>query len=160
MYIPNYSCANAHSTAVCYTSNGAEWLCQLPRKQISCGQHGAHLGPVGPRWVTRWPHELCYQGRSYRGAAGPHGSGVVRLSATWSTTTRRDAQTTAWLHCHMAESYWDAREHIMPPIYIQISSQKNSFCRITIRPRHDAIWCRCSSLYFSPVTVCISYREM
>ena len=33
-----------------------------PRKQSSWGQHGAHLGPVGPRWAPRWPHESCYQG--------------------------------------------------------------------------------------------------
>ena len=26
------------------------------------GQHGAHLGPVGPRWAQCWPHEPCYQG--------------------------------------------------------------------------------------------------
>ena len=28
----------------------------------SCGQHGAHLGPVGPRWAPCWPHEPCYLG--------------------------------------------------------------------------------------------------
>ena len=28
----------------------------------SRGQHGAHLGPVGPRWAPCWPHEPCYQG--------------------------------------------------------------------------------------------------
>ena len=32
-------------------------------QQSSRGQHGAHLGPVGPRWVPCWPHEPCYQGR-------------------------------------------------------------------------------------------------
>ena len=26
------------------------------------GQHGAHLGPVGPRWAPCWPHGPCYQG--------------------------------------------------------------------------------------------------
>ena len=26
------------------------------------GQHGAHLGPTGPRWAPCWPHELCYLG--------------------------------------------------------------------------------------------------
>ena len=26
------------------------------------GQHGAHLGPVGPRWAPRRPHEPCYLG--------------------------------------------------------------------------------------------------
>ena len=28
----------------------------------SWGQHGAHLGVIGPRWVPCWPHEPCYQG--------------------------------------------------------------------------------------------------
>ena len=28
--------------------------------QGSWGQHGDHLGPTGPRWAPRWPHELCY----------------------------------------------------------------------------------------------------
>ena len=26
----------------------------------SMGQHGAHLGPTGPRWAPCWAHELCY----------------------------------------------------------------------------------------------------
>ena len=26
------------------------------------GQHGAHLGPTGPRWAPCWPHESCYLG--------------------------------------------------------------------------------------------------
>ena len=34
----------------------------VPREQSSWGQHGAHLGPVGPRWAPCWPHEPCYQG--------------------------------------------------------------------------------------------------
>ena len=29
----------------------------------SWGHHGAHLGPVGPRWSPCWPHEPCYQGK-------------------------------------------------------------------------------------------------
>ena len=32
-----------------------------PREQSSWGQHGSHLGPVGPRWAPYWPHEPCYQ---------------------------------------------------------------------------------------------------
>ena len=39
------------------------WI-YIPRSQGSCGQHGAHLGPVGPRWAPCWPHEPCYQGSS------------------------------------------------------------------------------------------------
>ena len=34
----------------------------LPWWQGSGGQHGAHLGPTGPRWAPCWPHELCYLG--------------------------------------------------------------------------------------------------
>ena len=34
----------------------------VPRQQSSWGQHGAHLGPVGPIWAPCWPHQLCYQG--------------------------------------------------------------------------------------------------
>ena len=26
------------------------------------GPTWAHLGPTGPRWAPRWPHELCYLG--------------------------------------------------------------------------------------------------
>ena len=33
-----------------------------PRKQSLQGQHGAHLGPLSPRWAPCWPHESCYQG--------------------------------------------------------------------------------------------------
>ena len=36
-------------------------LTQIARS--SWGQHGAHLGPVGPRW----PYEPCYQGSYSRG---------------------------------------------------------------------------------------------
>ena len=35
------------------------------REQRSWGQHGAHLGPVGPRWAPCWPYEPCYQGIFY-----------------------------------------------------------------------------------------------
>ena len=31
----------------------------VPRWQSSWGQHGAHLGPVGPRWAPCWPHGLA-----------------------------------------------------------------------------------------------------
>ena len=37
------------------------WLTYHPREQGSWGQHGAHLGPVGPRWAPCGPHEPCYQ---------------------------------------------------------------------------------------------------
>ena len=34
-----------------------------PVSKVHGGQHGAHLGPTGPRWAPCWPHELCYLGR-------------------------------------------------------------------------------------------------
>ena len=37
---------------------------QQPRQQSSWGQHGTHLGSVGPRWAPCWPHEPCYQGKT------------------------------------------------------------------------------------------------
>ena len=41
-----------------------------PWKQSSWGQHGAHLGPTGPRWAPCWPNEPCYLGSFTRGS--PH----------------------------------------------------------------------------------------
>ena len=36
-----------------------EWFCNvyIYIMYYSWGQHGAHLGPVGPRWAPCWPHE-------------------------------------------------------------------------------------------------------
>ena len=82
-----------NSTLVCPTtttklvesSNGTilltpiyDQLAAWPRKQSSWGQHGAHLGPVGPRWAPCWHHEPCYQGDSVacdnprEGSSGMH----------------------------------------------------------------------------------------
>ena len=39
----------------------------LSSSYISCitwGQHGAHLGPIDPRWAPCWPHEPCH--KAYR----------------------------------------------------------------------------------------------
>ena len=32
----------------------------ISQRASSWGQHGAHLGPVGPRWTPCWIHEPCY----------------------------------------------------------------------------------------------------
>ena len=46
------------------TYHGAIMSCLNYTDSIfSCwGQHGAHLGPTGPRWAPYWPHELCNLG--------------------------------------------------------------------------------------------------
>ena len=49
---------NLFRQASCYNLNQY----QAPDSS-SWGQHGAHLGPTGPRWAPCWPHELCYLGR-------------------------------------------------------------------------------------------------
>ena len=33
--------------------------------EVSWGQHGAYLGPTGPRWAPCWPQELRYLGYIY-----------------------------------------------------------------------------------------------
>ena len=50
------------------------WMCEstlvpmlLPRWQTSWGQHGAHLGPIGPRWAPCWPQEPYYQETTMKG---------------------------------------------------------------------------------------------
>ena len=50
-----------------------------PWQQSSWGQHGAQLGPVGPRWAPCWPHELCYLGHCTLGiTAGHHCNALFR----------------------------------------------------------------------------------
>ena len=44
---------NAFENVICKITTISQW---------SWGQHGAHLGPVGPRWAPCKPHEPCYQG--------------------------------------------------------------------------------------------------
>ena len=40
-----------------------EWdLARFEFKIPDSKVHGAHLGPVGPRWAPCWPHESYYQG--------------------------------------------------------------------------------------------------
>ena len=52
-WVPFASCG-VYSQSDCRKIMGLQ-----PRKQGSWGQHGAHLGPVGPRWAPCRPHEPC-----------------------------------------------------------------------------------------------------
>ena len=49
-------------TRLCSTPNAWTNGESYPWKQSSWDQHGAHLGPTGPRWAPCWPHEACYLG--------------------------------------------------------------------------------------------------
>ena len=77
-----YSWWNHHSTEdfitlQCYLWEGVKpYMCTLYTIHMILkltliasfmGQHGAHLGPTGPRWAPCWPHELCYLGIYYCG---------------------------------------------------------------------------------------------
>ena len=53
----------------------------------SCGQHGAHLGPGGPRWAQRWPHESCYQGR-WTTSKSKHGWSITSHRKPWEINIR------------------------------------------------------------------------
>ena len=48
-------CSSMTKSYLCWTEM---WLPYW----TSWGQHGSHLGPVGPRWAPCFPHETCYQG--------------------------------------------------------------------------------------------------
>ena len=50
------------------------------------GQHGAQLGPVGPRWAPCCPHELCYLGYCIRSSNSTRNTRWVQctLDISWS----------------------------------------------------------------------------
>ena len=56
--IPKNSKGDWHQLSVVITHQ----LQQPPWQQGSWGQHGAHLGPTGPRWAPCWPHDSCHLG--------------------------------------------------------------------------------------------------
>ena len=58
-----------------------------------CGQHGAHLGPGGPRWAPCWPNEPCYQGAFI---ASCNGINVAVLLPTWCTRTLSYIKQCRW----------------------------------------------------------------
>ena len=62
------------------------------------GQHGAHLGPVGPRWAPCWPHEPCYQG---------HFALTIDVNDTFRVHTNKDFVNVDWPH-------WSLRNKIQP----------------------------------------------
>ena len=85
---------------------------ELSWEQGSWGQHGAHLGPTGPRWAPCWPHELCYLGISGLNWSAREGPSRESLSAvhqgTWSIfstvqlTHSRNHVIQCWQCCSIA----------------------------------------------------------
>ena len=65
-----------------------------PHNKSSCGQPWAHLGPVGPRWAPRWPHESCYKGSQFPCPTAPQ------------LTT----QPTDWLNDRLVPISWSPEE--------------------------------------------------
>ena len=60
---------NTPDSKVHAANMGPTWVLSAPDgphvglvNQGSWGKHGAHLGPVGPRWAPCWPREPYYQG--------------------------------------------------------------------------------------------------
>ena len=58
-------------------------LTYLPWWQASWDQHGAHLGPTGPRWAPCWPHASCYLGNSFSHPA-TQTDGTHHIPGTWA----------------------------------------------------------------------------
>ena len=47
------------------TIRDLESTMKVPVSTVHGSQHGAHLGPAGPRWAPCWPREPCYLGHIY-----------------------------------------------------------------------------------------------
>ena len=66
LYITQYMKSRSNSSPTPCAIHGQGNLLQslscLHRWQSSLGQNGAHMGPVGPRWASCWPHGPCYLG--------------------------------------------------------------------------------------------------
>ena len=58
---------------------------QTPLIEGLRGQHGAHLGPTGPRWAPCWPHELCSLGCDISAWNEPNTTNIY--SAVWVLMT-------------------------------------------------------------------------
>ena len=66
----------------------------------SWGQHGAHLGPTGPKWAPCWPHEPCCKGYLSARLLLPPNFGFVH----WLVVTSRIYRLTLWSinkHCRL-----------------------------------------------------------
>ena len=66
----NILAVEGHRYVLTKTHLRAHWKPNTPDGKV----HGAHLGPVGPRWAPCWPHQPCYQGLlTHCGLMTPYG---------------------------------------------------------------------------------------
>ena len=74
-----------------------QWMKRGPWQQSSWGQHGALLGPTGPRWAPCWPHETCYLGT------------LILYSLGVKMSYRKISQSleAAWLAVRIIVSFWN-----------------------------------------------------
>ena len=72
------------------------------------GQHGAHLGPVSPRWAPCCPHEPCY-----RGSYSCKEAVLVKKSPThpWNLLTPVNTEC-ALTHCGLVMPYGSGHEGV------------------------------------------------
>ena len=83
---------------------GIKRLCMgVPWEQSLWVQHGAHLGPTGPRWALCWPHKLCYlagspqwlMGCNIHGTGPSHFVNMIQVHRSlWEITMAH----TVWIH--------------------------------------------------------------
>ena len=70
---------------VCHPVGAKYEILGFQDSKVHGGRHGAHLGPVGPRWVPCWLHDPCSQGLLWcMGSTGPHHTFI--LSKVWTST--------------------------------------------------------------------------
>ena len=87
-YVRNWCRLHILTVLLHYISTAIHW--SISWEQGSLRQHGAHLGPTGPRWTPCWPHELCYLGLvssrspSLCGHGGSRCSKRVSWQETWN----------------------------------------------------------------------------
>ena len=72
-----------------------------PREQGSWGQHGAHLGPVVPRWAPWWPHWTLLSGMSLNDTPQRKHVGTnprIHLPLLYSTCVNLEKCSLQWRH--------------------------------------------------------------
>ena len=90
-----------------------------PRWQSSWGQHGAHLGPVGPRWAPCWRHEPCYQGclfMAWLSSLPGHQGKMIGMVWVQHILGSRHVWVHYSLHCFNVSEWYGMQIHIFAPL--------------------------------------------